>query len=239
MDARWLRLNGRDLPVLGPLACGALPGAGALALSRGLWPKRYPHRDPNEDGALLYAAEGRRLLAVVDGHEGALAAELALDLLLARAASLLDASADEFTRAVVALVREIATRLTDRSRSRTCLALARLEPGRCDWASFGDTTVLRSSDATAQTVANDLFLGTELRVRVLPPELWRGAFTPSPEERLALLSDGVTDFHPEGAGLSAALARANGDDLAVARALCETAMHAGAGDNVAAVVSSA
>ncbi len=232
----WIRLNGRDLGELGPLTCAALPGAGALALSRGLQPKSSAQIDPNEDGALVCGGPDRRLLAVVDGHHGALASELALEVLLSHAPALLDARADAWTDAVVRLVREIAARIPDRSRSRTCLALAMLDRECCEWASFGDASVFRSGEPEAQSAPNDLFLGAELRVRVLPTELWRGRFVPAAGERVALVSDGITNFHPDLPRISAALAE-SADDLAAARALLESAMRAGAGDNVTAAVA--
>jgi hypothetical protein len=235
---RWIRLNGRDFSLLGPLACAALPDAGAIALSRGLHPKGYDHEDPNEDGALVYLGGERRLLAVVDGHHGVLASEIALDGVLAQAPALLGMQGETFRSATERLVREVAGRIPERSRSRTCLALLVLEPGRCEWACFGDAAVLRSGDLLPQSVPNDLFLGPELRVRVLPPELWCGAFVPAPRERVALLSDGVVNFHPARERLPEALA-APADDLAIARALAGDAMRAGAGDNVATAIATA
>ncbi|MEE8580474.1 MAG: protein phosphatase 2C domain-containing protein [Myxococcota bacterium] len=75
-------LRGRDHWELG--AVGAVAeGPAAIALSRGGAPKRYRHTDPNEDAALFALGPGGMLIAVADGHNGAAAAEIALEGILA------------------------------------------------------------------------------------------------------------------------------------------------------------
>ena len=73
-------LRGRDQQQLGGLAT-VCEGDAAIALSRGGAPKRYPHVDANEDAALFASGAGGVLLAVADGHDGALGAESALECL--------------------------------------------------------------------------------------------------------------------------------------------------------------
>ncbi|MEN8184211.1 MAG: protein phosphatase 2C domain-containing protein [Myxococcota bacterium] len=78
-------LRGREQLEIGAMAVEG-EGSVAIGLSRGGAPKRYPHRDPNEDAALFAAGPGGVLLAVADAHDGEVAATAALEQLLDRAA---------------------------------------------------------------------------------------------------------------------------------------------------------
>jgi serine/threonine protein phosphatase PrpC len=75
-------------------------------------------------------------------------------------------------------------------------------------------------------------LGRALDIASAGAEFWYGSFECEPHERIALLSDGVTNFAPAIAQLVAALGAAP-SDLSAARALAEQALQGGAGDNVA------
>jgi serine/threonine protein phosphatase PrpC len=231
--SRSICLLGRDYPELGPLGLAALPEGGALALSRGAQPKPYPHQDPNEDGALLVHAAQGTLLAIADGYNGAAACELALAAAHESAAELVGARGPEFRTRVAELVGRVAQRLpASEARSRTCLVLARVVGRACEFASFGDSCLLRASARAQASRPNELVIGRALDIASVPSDHWYGSFECAPGERLALLTDGVTNFAP---GLDALL-RALGEapnDLAAARALAELALRGGAGDNVA------
>ena len=71
-------LRGPDHETLGEIALEEIAPSLALALSRGRFPKGYPHLDPNEDGALAATDGATAVLAVVDGHNGFEAASAAL-----------------------------------------------------------------------------------------------------------------------------------------------------------------
>jgi serine/threonine protein phosphatase PrpC len=224
-------LLGRDFPDLGPLGVVGYPDRGAIALSRGALGKPYPHLDPNEDGALLVRSSDAALLVVADGHNGARACEAALAATRARANALLQPG-DGFAQAVVELIDEIARRLTGARRSRTCLLVARVIGPHCEFASFGDSTLLRARKREPLNAPNALILGPRRDLRAALPILWYGAFERDPGERIAAVTDGVTNFVPEAEELRQLLADSP-DDLAAARALAERAMRGGAGDNVA------
>jgi serine/threonine protein phosphatase PrpC len=230
---RSICLLGRDFPDLGPLGLAALPDGGALALSRGARPKPYPHQDPNEDGALLVRTAQGALLAIGDGYNGAAACELALAAAHEDAPRLIGAKGPEFRARVAELVHHVAHRLpTSAARSRTCLVLARLVGRHCEFASFGDSCLIRSSCGEPISRPNELVLGRALDIASVGAEFWYGSFECEPHERIALLSDGVTNFAPAVRQLAATLGAA-ASDLAAARALAEQALRGGAGDNVA------
>jgi serine/threonine protein phosphatase PrpC len=230
--AHWVALRGRDYPELGPIGSVGLPGVGALALSRGAYPKAYAHVDPNEDGALLYRGADATLLCVVDGYNGARASEVALDATLARADAL-GATADaDFGGAVEALLADAGEALEHERRSRSCLLLASVRGHTCRWASFGDSFLFRSTHIEPENSPNDLIVGRGLRTPNLPPELWMGIFELEPGERIAAVSDGIPNFFPDPSRICELL-RDGVDDLSTATALARGAMKGGAGDNVA------
>ncbi len=227
----WAELRGRDYPLLGPLACAALGAGGAVALSRGAYPKPYDHVDPNEDGALVYRNRDGALLCVVDGHNGARASEVALDQALARAEDLIAADGRAFVECVEEIVRGAAQVLRREKRSRTCLLLASMRGDRCHWAGLGDSGLFRASRMGAENPENDFYLGATVPDE-LPAELWSGSFSREPGERIAVVSDGVTNFIRELSRLQAILTDAP-DDAEAARMIAHAAMNGGAGDNVA------
>jgi hypothetical protein len=78
-------LKGRDHNVLGATELIA-EAACAVALSRGGAAKTYSHTEPNEDACLFAEGDGGALIAVADGHHGAIGAEIAMAHLLEHAA---------------------------------------------------------------------------------------------------------------------------------------------------------
>jgi serine/threonine protein phosphatase PrpC len=230
---RSICLLGRDYPDLGPLGIAALSDGGAVALSRGALPKPYPHQDPNEDGALLVRTETGVLLAIGDGYNGAAACEIALAAAHECAPELVGSRGGGFRTRVAELVMRVAQRLpASAGRSRTCLVLARVVGRHCEFASFGDSCLIRSSRPAPVSCANELVLGRALDVASVAEEIWYGSFECAPGERVALLSDGVTNFAPAPDTLAQTLAQAPSDPVA-ARALAELALRGGAGDNIA------
>jgi len=230
---RSICLLGRDYPDLGPLGIAALPDGGALALSRGARPKPYPHQDPNEDGALFVRTAQGALLVIGDGYNGAAACELALAAAHEAAQRLIGSSGSRFRALVAELVQHVAHRLPENSaRSRTCLVVARLVARHCEFASFGDSCLIRSTRTAPASQPNELVLGRALDLSAISPDFWYGEFECEPLERIALVTDGVTNFAPEVPHLATALGAAP-NDLVAARALAEQALLGGAGDNVA------
>jgi len=238
VSPEWIALRGRDFPDLGPLGSAALPGAGAVALSRGAQPKSYPHTDPNEDGVGIARSADGVLLAVVDGHNGAAASEIALDAVRSRAASLLGAGRHGFLLEVQTLIAQATRAMAGIGRSRTCLLVATVTDFGCLWGSFGDCQLYRSGGSEPLILPNDLWLGPGLGAVGAGAGVWAGAFDCVPGERIAAASDGVANFVLESARIPGLLAEAE-DERGAARALAKAALSGGAGDNVAVAVCSA
>ncbi len=231
-----ISLLGRDYPELGPLGLAELPGAGALALSRGRYPKAYRHHDPNEDSALLVRADAGLLLAVTDGHNGARASEVAIEVVQEHAPKLIGRPTREFRSEMFAIFDDVAARLRGAAGSRTCLILAALGE-LCEWACFGDASLFRAGSSRPVSPPNRLLLGRGLSLDE-PEDLWSGTLQLGPGERIALVTDGITNFTPRLEQIQTALREAP-DDVHAARLLAENALRGGAGDNVAVATASA
>ena len=234
MKSRSLMLLGRDYPELGPLALVSLPDGGALALSCGARPKAYEATDPNEDTALLVRSERGALLAVADGFHGVEASHTALELCERGAPALIGVGLGDFRLAVERLALGIGEQMRELGASRTCLVLAAVDAGGCRWACLGDSSLYRSTQIDSVSSPNDLILRPGLRFLPQPVEYWSGAFRPERGERIALVSDGITNFVENLSSISRLLASAKGDAEA-AREIALAALHGGAGDNIAVV----
>lgn len=232
---RAIALLGRDWTELGPLALGELPDGGALALSRGAKPKAYAHTDPNEDAALLVRTPIGVLLAVADGFNGSEASELAIARARARAAELVEASGDAFRAEVTRLADDVQRGLPRGSRSRSCLVLAALRGERVELASLGDSNAFLAGTPFGLATENPLLLGNPESLARVRPEVFHQRRTRAAGERIALVSDGVTNFTRDVAAIARVLADA-ASDLEAARAIAEGALAGGAGDNVAVAV---
>jgi serine/threonine protein phosphatase PrpC len=232
---RAIALLGRDWAELGPLGLAELPDGGAIALSRGALPKAYAHTDPNEDAALVVRTAAGVLLAVADGFNGSEVSELAIERARARAAELVEASGDAFRGEVARLSDDLLAALPQRSRSRSCLVLAALRGESVEIASLGDSNVFVAGSAHGLASQNSLLLGNPEPLARARAELFHLRFTRATGERIALVSDGVTNFIADLARIPRLLAE-SATDLAAARAIAEAALDGGAGDNVAVAV---
>ena len=234
MKTRSLMLFGRDYIELGPLAQVSLPDGGALALSRGARPKDYDATEPNEDAALLVRGERGALLAVADGFHGSTASHGALEICERAAPALIGVGLDDFRLAVERVVCAVGHEIRGIGPSRTCLVLAAVDAYGCRWACLGDSSVYRAAQPECVSSPNDLILRPGLRSLPSPAEYWSGAFRPERAERIALVSDGVTNFVRDLSAIPRLLASAKSDAEA-AREVALAALHGGAGDNVSVV----
>ena len=232
---RAIALLGRDWAELGPLGLAELPDGGALALSRGALPKAYAHTDPNEDAVLLVRTAAGVLLAVADGYNGSEASELAIERARARAAELVEASGEAFRAEVARLSDDVLAALPRRSRSRSCLVLAALRGESVEIASLGDSNAFIAGTAHGLAAENSLLLGNPEPLARARAELFHLRFTRADGARIALVSDGITNFISDVERVSRLLAE-SATDLAAARAIAEAALAGGAGDNVAVAV---
>ena len=229
---RAIALLGRHWTELGPVGLAELPDGGALALSRGARPKAYAHTDPNEDAALVVRTDAGVLLAVADGFNGTAASELAIEEARARASALVEASGPAFRAEMVRLADTVRGALPRGSRARSCLVLAALRGERIELASLGDSSAWLVGSSDALTGENALLIGDPEPLARARHELWHSQWKRVNGGRLALVSDGVTNFVAERTipGLLAAAA----SDVDAVRALALAACEGGAGDNVAA-----
>ena len=232
---RAIALMGKDWAELGPLGLAELPDGGALALSRGALPKAYAHTDPNEDAALVVRTPAGVLLAVADGFNGSEASELAIARARERAPELVELAGDAFRGEVSRLSDEVLAALPRRSRSRSCLVLAALRGDSVEIASLGDSNAFVAGAPHGLASENSLLLGNPEPLSRARPDSFHLRFTRAAGERIALVSDGVTNFVADLASIPRFLAECP-SDLAAARAIAEAAMHGGAGDNVAVAV---
>jgi serine/threonine protein phosphatase PrpC len=232
---RAIALLGRDWTELGPLALAELPDGGALALSRGAKPKVYAHTDPNEDAALLVRTPSGVLLAVADGFNGVEASELAIARARARAAELVEATGDAFRAQVIGLADDALRGLPRGSRSRSCLVLAALRGDGVELASLGDSNAFLAGVPFGLATENPLLIGNPESLARIRPEVFCQRRTRAAGERIALVSDGVTNFTREVSEIGRVLAESQ-SDLEAARAIAEGALSGGAGDNVAVAV---
>lgn len=232
-------LWGGDHPTLDELAVDALGERAGVALTRGRFPKPYPHLDPNEDAVLAAAGERGWLLAVADGHSGFDAARAALEAVAEQAPALLDGDGDPTAAledlceaAIAAVTRTVASAEQSRQASRTALTVALATSRHLYVATFGDTVCVRVRGRRAKTVgAPTAFLGPDSDVAGVQRLRLR------PGDAVTVASDGLSDYLGRGwPQRIAALTLDTADPAAAARLLVEEAMAGGAGDNVAVAV---
>ncbi len=166
-EVRVSVLRGPDHETLGEIALEEIAPSLALALSRGRFPKGYPHLDPNEDGALAATDGATAVLAVVDGHNGFEAASAALQAVADSVPVLLaggsEAPREALLRCFEAAGLAVAAALEglegeERGASGTALAVAVVGPGRLTLAGLGDclAVVIRGSRVKRIGVARPL-----------------------------------------------------------------------------------
>jgi hypothetical protein len=232
-----IALLGRQYTELGMLGLEDLPEGGAVSLCRGALDKSYGYVEPNEDAALVVRCDHGVLVAVTDGHNGADASHLTIERVREMAPLLIGVSAHEFRTLVGELHGEVGARLPRRSPSRTCLVIAAIHGTHCEFASFGDASLFRAGSKWPLPRPNEFILGWGRRIDA-PESLWSGSVDLLAGERIAAVTDGITDFAPHPLDLHRLLLDAP-DDRSAACALALVAMNGGAGDNVAAAVACA
>ena len=231
MSHRSLLLLGRHYTTLGPLGVAELPDGGALALSRGVLRKSYRYVDPNEDAVLLLRTERGTLLAVADGYNGTAASELAIEYVAHAGPELIWTAPERFRGRMEQLAIDISEQLQAVEPSRSCLLVSVVTGRQCRWFCLGDSSLFRSTEPESATPSNDLVLEPYLRALPQPTEFWSGAYELEPGERIAVVSDGVTNFVEDTRSISTLLHEAESDAQA-ARDLAFAAMQGGAGDNI-------
>ena len=223
-------LFGSDYPALGDVGVVTLAESTAAAISRGRFPKGYPHVDPNEDAVALAVSDDARLLAVADGHNGFEAAKAAIEAVLEVAGTLvvdadLGSALQSASSAIALAVQDLAP---PRSESRSALSLALISDGILHTATAGDTVVVVIRDGHVRVFGgSEPFLGPDLDTE--PPV---SSLALEPGDLVVVASDGLPDFL--GRGWPARLAGLASESAEVfVRAAVAAAFAGGAGDNVA------
>ncbi|MBW2388067.1 MAG: protein phosphatase 2C domain-containing protein [Deltaproteobacteria bacterium] len=157
-------LNGRDFNELGAIELVA-EGPCAIAISRGGAAKTYSHTEPNEDACLFAFGPGGALIAVADGHHGAMGAEIAMRHLLEQAApdwtgvkagsaEALAGKAREALSAInLAILSEAERCKLAPSPTTLCIALVRPDEDLLLHASVGDSHIFWTRDAAPVDLA--------------------------------------------------------------------------------------
>jgi len=235
---RLVVLWGPDYEALGEIGLEAVTPSLAVALSRGRYPKGYPHLDPNEDGVLAAAAGQAAVLAVVDGHNGFDAARVALETvrrevpaLLAAAARSEEAAMRRCLDAVERAVREASAGWEGkREASGTALCLALVSESRLTVACRGDCAALVVRGGRARRVAGEAaFLGPEFGRD--DPAMGQAGLRWG--DKVVVASDGVAEFLGRGWRRRVADVAQGVGPADLARRLVEAAFKGGAGDNIA------
>jgi serine/threonine protein phosphatase PrpC len=253
-SVRSAQLSGPDHPTLGGIAVVA-EGPVAIALSRGGAPKRYPHREPNEDAVGFAWSDWGIVLAVADGHEGSAAACLAIERVLSqhaprwleRAPIALETRFDLEAASVVRGVQHAIVGNTSMGGGRTTLAVALARPreGWLGLISVGDSLLFSHGDAGSRALgaprdvqrdAPTVFLGNpRIDVADLVAATYVGVIALHGERAIVLASDGLSEpgigvADPElaisQAASQAARAAAELRPLALARSVVSIALDA-------------
>lgn len=237
MGVAWVTLlAGPAWGELGAIGIAAHGSRLAIALSRGLHPKGYPHVDPNEDAVVGAAGDGGWMVAVLDGHGGYDAAGAAAQAVVAAAPGLVGEDAvgrrdiEDVLRAARSAVA-VAGQEGERAGSRTALTLAVARGGLLLHATWGDTSlaVLRGRRPSVLT-RDAAFLGPGTPL----PRVHSARLRPG--DRVVAVSDGLTTFAgPRWATLVAGRTADLGAGEAAVDLITAAGEH-GAGDNVAAAV---
>lgn len=237
MAAGVVVLWGDEHPELERVADARVDERTAVALSRGRYPKPYPHVDANEDAVLAACGPAGRLLAVADGHFGFDAARAALTAVAERAPALVGESADppadgltETCRAAREAVAAVVAPLEPpRGDSRTALTLALVTGEYLHVATYGDTSCVRERAGRGKAVGEEgwPFLGPEVGTPPIDRVRLRR------RDRVAVASDGLTTYlGRDWVARTAAVLAAGSDPRRVVRHLVELAMDGGAGDHI-------
>jgi serine/threonine protein phosphatase PrpC len=241
-QVRVATLWGSDHEALGEVAVSEVTPSLAVALSRGRFPKGYPHVDLNEDGALAATDGSAAVLAVADGHNGFAAARAALGATVDQVPYLLSrtrgTSEAALRRCFAAAVRAATTAVEglkgERAAGGAALTVALLWPGGLASAGLGDCVVAVIRDSRVWRVGRDApFLGPGPP----SPQLAIGRARLRRGDRVLVATDGLRDFLGRGWRRRLAALAVGTGPADLARSAIEEAWKGGAGDNLAVVVA--
>lgn len=208
----------------------------AIGISRGRFPKGYPHVDPNEDAVFASTDGITTVLAVADGHRGFDAAHAAITAIAAHAASTVTFAPKIIVRQLVevaidAAVADLSAHPSPRDASGTSLTICAIDASSLAAATLGDTSCHVATKRRSKRIGGDTpFLSpvsdpTTIDIAEKP----LGAAT-----AVIVTSDGFTDFAANvGASLRTAATKSAPRGV---EHLVAAAFTGGAGDNIAVAV---
>jgi len=229
-------LLGSDHTELEEIAIQAITQNLAIGISRGRFPKGYPHVDPNEDAAYAATDGTTTILAVADGHHGFNAAQAAI----AAIAEVAPPSIEEDPETVVRTLGEAAIRAVaatvpglpgPRKSSRTSLTICVLRNGSLATLTIGDTACFLATRRRARQIGTTTdFLGPNTTAEALLLE----TTVVQPEAAVVVTTDGFLDFASGVEGTLRTTSNLSANEGV--EELLSAAFSGGAGDNIAAAV---
>lgn len=248
-DGKSAVLWGTDHEELDLIAVAPAGAHAAVANTRGRYPKAYRFTDPNEDSVAAVVGARSTLIVCADGHNGALAPNLAVrETLQAFGDEPPEALADDgwldlFQRVNDAVIDRKGIGC-DQPASNAVLIVALVSPDRVSWGAIGDGAVVvcRPGAQRGRQLNREAmrFVGQPMNRRALKNTVGRGTIDLAPDEWVVAVTDGLSEFvaplRPADVIPRVLATLAPPTAEAAARALVDTACSAGAGDNVAAAV---
>ena len=233
---RSVALSGPDHTELGTTSVHELTPNLAVGISRGRFPKGYPHVDPNEDAVFAATDGSTSVLCVVDGHSGFDAAGAAIAAISEAAPQILDQNPDSIVAdlsllAAQAVATNVPSLAPPRERSETAVTIVALREAALASSTAGDTACFVVEGRRVNRIGG----ATEF----LTPSSGSDAVatmtaTPSERSTVVVLSDGIIDFAGDTTRALRSIRDLSARD-AVDRLLA-LAFQGGAGDNLSVAV---
>ena len=231
-------LLGEDHTELEEVAIREITPNLAIGISRGRFPKGYPHVDPNED-AVYAATDGTTtILVVADGHHGFDAARAAIS-------AIADAAPDAIAAPLEVIIRQLADAAIDavaeivptlpppRNTSRTSLTICAVRGDAIAATTIGDTAWIRGDPSPLEASRDRDATSSPPR----PIPLRSRSQRRSSHDRAAVIltTDGFLDFASDVTGTLRSAAQL---DLARQQPSSSSprAFAGGAGDNISVAV---
>ncbi len=198
--SRFAVLLGSDHTELESVAIRELPPTLAIGISRGRFPKGYPHLDPNEDAVYAATDETLTILAVADGHHGFDAARAAIQRIADTVPDSLHLDPAALTRhlaeaAIEAVADTIPNLASPRDTSRTSLTICVIDDTALATTTIGDTACYIATKRRLSRIGKESdFLGPQTDPRSIAVDT---APTPPRATTVVVASDGLVDFAPD------------------------------------------
>jgi len=235
-------LLGSDHTQLGAVAVEEISPWIAIGLSRGRFPKGYPHLDPNEDGVIA-ATDGRAaVMAVADGHNGFDAARTALLSIGHEVPDLLEAPGSGAELALRGCFQRVADQIDHRLKgiggrgadSGTTLTAAIVSSSAVSVLGLGDSVCVVIRGSRVRRVGGD---APYLRRGATAAAAVGGRWKLRSGDLVMLATDGLIDFLGQRWRRRIADLATDATPAELVLRSIEAACAGGAGDNIAVAVA--